>query len=50
MNFHVFELHVTNYNHHDLAIDRVGNVTGHGPSLNTLYMIEHHPRILKIVI
>ncbi len=50
LNFHVLGLHVTNDNCHDLAIEWVINVTGHGrPSLNTFYVIEHHPQILKIV-
>jgi hypothetical protein len=51
LNFSVLELHITNRNHHDLVIDRVINMISHGrPSLNTLYVIKHHPRILKILI
>jgi hypothetical protein len=50
LNFRVLGLHVINHNCHDLSIDRIVNIMGHGcPSLNTLYMIEHHPRILKII-
>ncbi len=49
-NFCVLGFHVKNHNCHDLTIDQVVNVTCHGrPSLNTLYVIEHHPHILEIV-
>jgi hypothetical protein len=50
LSFCVLKLHVINRNCHDLSIDQIVNMIGHGcPSLNTLYMIEHHPHILKIV-
>jgi hypothetical protein len=49
LSFRVLGLHVIDRNHHDLPIDRVINVIGHGrPSLNMFYMIKHHPHILQM--
>ncbi len=51
LSFHVHGLHVIDHNCHDLMINRVINHTRHGhPSLNTLYVIKHHPHILLIII
>ncbi len=48
--FCVLGLHVTNHNRHNLTIKQVINKTSHGhPSLNTLYVIKHHARILQII-
>ncbi len=50
LHFGVLKLHVIDCNRHDLIIDQVINMTSHGhPSLNTLYVIEHHPNILQII-
>jgi hypothetical protein len=50
LSFHVLGLHVTNCNYHDLIIDWVINMIDHSrPSLNTFYVIEHHPCNLQII-
>lgn len=50
LNFYVFKLHVIDHNYHDLVVHQVINMRSHGrPSLNSFYMIEHHPYILQII-
>jgi hypothetical protein len=50
LSFYVLGLHVMYYNCHDLTIDQVINMIGHGhSSLNMFYIIEHHPCILQII-
>jgi hypothetical protein len=50
LSFRVLRLHVIDRNCHDLTIDQLISVIGHGcPSLNMLYMIEHHPHIFQII-
>jgi hypothetical protein len=50
---HAYDAHMLvdwHQSHHDFTIDWVIDVISHGcPSLNTFYVIKHHPHILQII-
>ncbi len=49
LTFHVFILHITYRNHHDLIVERIIHMADEcHPTLNKLYMIKHDPSGLEV--